>query len=542
MDFFSSKTDAVVTPAKIKYFALYDPSLSHSEDDSERQLLLYLPDKPDSTNNKVRNIGMIQGIHQFCSEYTKGEPLDWVELDGGYVIFTSFEQRYNAILSIQLTKVKDEGHIEFRKADIAPVAYLKEVMNRGYDQFRLHNGTIQSLMDSMSLQECISFLHKWWSVWFTQLGLSISEDGALKMLHSFRRSQLRCDSETYSQVCGLQETHKFKDMFIWNDNYDEPENFGLVYEYSKLLLPDSKIRFLQWLEEVAFYGLSSESLSLPNIIKIEEAEVVEPTEQVYDPFKLVLNTLSDVSHATGITQGVETGYKAMSHGVEFMNHYMPWGSYQTPTEPHVESKDEFFLIGSAGEGITYKNVYLQFDQDEKLHRLVIFKSFNNLIILVYEFNINTLNDMSYYFTLSQDLSNLMKLNNPTFHPTHKSFYYILLDKSKNQLETNIPMIPLLESDEDTQDHKYFYDLSLSRTQPLMIHRELISSQYESERLVRTKNGWWCYHTGNSHRESVILKKWKVFKGERGGMLENSADITGTIGVDAKKFVDTYMKT
>jgi hypothetical protein len=542
MDFFSAKTDAVVTPAKINFFALYDPSLSHNEEDSERQLLLYLPDRADNTNTKVRNIGMIQGIHQFCSEYTRGEPLDWVGLDGGYVIFTSFEQRYNAILSIQLTKVKDEGQIEYKKVDIAPVAYLKEVMNRGYDQFRLHNGTIQSLMDSMSLQECISFLHKWWSVWFTQLGLSISEDGALKMLHSFRRSQLRCDSETYSQVCGLQETHKFKDMFIWNDNYDEPENFGLVYEHSKLLLPDSKMRFLQWLEEVAFYGLSSESLSLSNIVKIEEAEIVEPTEQVYDPFKLVLNTLSDVSHATGIPQGVETGYKAMAHGVEFMNHYMPWGSYQPPTEPHVESMDEFFLIGSAGEGITYKNVYLEFDQDEKLHRLVIFKSFNHLIILVYEFNINTLNDVSYYFTLSQDLSNLMRLNNPTSQTTHKSFYYILLDKSKNQLETNIPMIPLLESDEDTQDHKYFYDLSLSRTQPLIIHRELISSQYESERLVRTKNGWWCYHTGNSHRECVILKKWKVFKGERGGMLENSADITGTIGVDAKKFVDTYMKT
>lgn len=522
MDFFSTRTDATVTPFRIKCFSIYDPSLSHNEMDSDKSLLVYFP--PDvELNKQVSTIGMIQGMTQFVKEYTHGESLRHVALHDGMIVVRTFEDRFDFMLHVQFTKIEDDGMVEFRESDLAPVNYISELVRRGYDQFRLHNGSIHSLLESMSQEECMSFLSNWWGCWIAQLEPQISDDGVMKLLQSYRKSAIRCDSEMYPAACDLQQRYEFKDLLIWNGDLQSSEQFGLIYEHSKLLLPDSKLRLIQWLEESCFYGLSTESLTSSNITRKPTplSPSLSEEERVYDPFKLALNTLSDVSNATGFTQGVNTGVRVVSSGFDYFNTMIPsWGNTETAmATPVVKQQDYDYLIGlNQDDTISYKNCYLQFAQEEKLHRVVILKVKSLIYLMIYEFHVNSLNDPGYYQPLAQDLIKLQMMSHVV---EHHGFYFIFQDKSKNSIETNLPFIP--KEDVDNGDDS----LTNCRSLSLIIHRDLINGFGSmDEKLKSVKDGWWCY---SLHRDFKSL--W-MLKRRTGGVLED-------IGMDGG-FVERYM--
>lgn len=560
MELFSTRTDATVTPASVKLFAIYDPSLSHSEEDSDQQIVVFIPSDVD-VNTKTRKVGLLQGIFHFCDNYTQGAQLNHVALEDGYVLYTVLESRYHCILQIECTRVEDDDGVEYRKFDIAPVNYLHQLIYRGYDHFRLHHGTIQSLWESMSRDECTRFLTKWWHIWTTQLDLHMNGEGILKLTDSYRRSQLRFDSEVSSNVDVLREKYGFKDFLVWDPQVDNVDEFGLIYEHSKKLQTCSKVRLLHWLEELVHYGITSESLTSSNIITQDSQlnkAIAHSDETIYDPFKMVLSTINDVSSIAGITAGVNTGIKAMSQGVEYLNGYLPWGKGIEPAITDVVSdkttSETPFLIGSLGEAITYKNVYLQFEDcnDEKLYRIVIFKSEGKLIILIFEFNVNTLNELQFYSQLAKDLEQFTRGNRS--HASNvvskkRHLHYILFDTLKRRLDTNLPMILSVDKDDEHYDVKHPDDLENSRMQSIIVHRELANMfQHDpehSERLIRTKNGWWCYETTESNRKVIIIKRWHAPSDKResssngSGILDSSTDMLGSIALEAKLLLERF---
>lgn len=605
MDFFLSKPETTITPSSISYFAIYDPTTFSQESETEtvltpkslsqRGVLVLQPQSPNTDVNSIlRRVGLLQGMTDFVKGYSSSdESLQYVQLDNQQIVVGEFESRYKFVLSVMLGKVEgkdEEEKIEYSSSDVMPLALLIKWVMRGYDAFRLHNGSMESICGSMDGEEVSMFLNKWWDVWLENLGLQIEEDGFLKMFDSVRRSRVRVDSEIKGTLDSLKEKHDFKECLIWCNDKNNYEDYGLVYEHTKMLTADSKRRLLQWLAETDHYGLTPQTLSQPVVPKKSRRggdREGDHNEQIYDPFKMVWSTLGDVSKATGITAGVDAGFKTIAEGVNLvgsgvqtMNSFVPWwgsrgkssrvsvsdavnGSESQRVSESAEEEraystghevgsgeEERFLIGRVGDTVVFKNVCLELDADEKLHRLVLFQYHEFVVVLVYDFSVNTLNDASYYDDLFLDLRRMAVQHLPELSDETKNFYFSAYDKARNILEANLSNIPVEEDDDDANNSRFHYDLSISRMHSLILHQTILTTMdfnkrdKELEKLVRTRNGWWVYNHKSAGHDIVIVKKWKLFKSaaeHRNNLLESSANVVASIGPDAKAWLDNYLE-
>lgn len=586
MDFFLSKSDSKVVHASLNYFAIVDPGLSggeNDESDNSEQLLVYLSNDKENVdmNTKIRRIGLITGMNDFCVGFSKDsdveDSLKYVELEDSRILLEKFEEKYNFIISITLTKIEDEGKpVSYDKS--IPLKFYSNLIIEGYNEFRLHNGTITSLYQTMERDDFIDYLEKWWKVWFKNYQLELTEDGFLKQFSGFyHRSSLKLDSELkYTIDNDIYKFSEFKEFLIWNSSnyFDE---FGLVYEHFKTLDNDSKTRLFKWLELTSYYGVNTDNLLSANIPKVpltQEDERIElpngANEFVYDPFKLVYNTITDVSKKTGITTGVNYGVKTMTDSFNVVNSYIPWGLSSKPTEseqppepiePKINEAEPRFLIGKINENsVVYKNLYLKFtdENEENLHRIVVYKYEKLLILLIYKFNSNELNDLNYYDDLLIKLNKLGKIHFPKqieiLKLKKKRFHFIGIDKSSNTIKSSLPFIPKDELTEKTEeDDLKLNDLSLNKAQCQLIHKELtnlfndlksdnILETELKERLNITRNGWWVYNINNKDKIIFILKRSK--KNASGyssssSLLDISVNVNDILGREAKEWVNDF---
>jgi hypothetical protein len=583
-----------VTPASLWYFAIYDPSLEDEEDNSN-QLLLYLSneeEEPDM-NTKIRRIGLVTGMNAFCEgfgDHKGSNSLKCVELEDSRILLSSFEGRYNFVISLSLRKiVEDDGETVSYDKSIS-LRFHSNLVAEGYNEFRLHNGTISSLYETMERSEFIDYLERWWRVWFQNYQLELTENGFLKQFEKgYHRSALKLDSELKYNVDDIFKFSQFKEFLVWNSGGFE--NFGLVYEHFKSLDQKSKTKLLKWLELTSYYGITTDHILANNIPKIQStdrekdsnASASNPSEgtEIYDPFKLVYDTMSYVSKSSGITSGVNYSMKTVSDGFSTMNSYIPWGiskknasEITPPNEEHItqtinqhsgEVAERPFLVGKVNDSsIVYKNLYLKFtDEDEEtLHRLVVFQHGSQLIILIYQFNANELNDLNYYDELLAKLSKLSKVHlpkQPVVSSKRRNFYFIGVDRLTNTIESSLPYIPrrdILESSDDAIEEHEFNDLAANKTQCQLIHKELTdlvgdvqnpSTDIKAElkeRLNITRNGWWIYNYNNGPKSVYILRKSRKVNGARhsntAALLDISANVNDILGKEAKEWLDTYI--
>lgn len=553
MDFFNGKIDAQVTPASINFFSILDPSLSHDEEDSINQLLVFWSpnDQDINENDKLSKIGIVQGINNFVKNFEENDSLDYIELNNQLIIFELFEDRFQIMISINLTQVKDEGDVEYIQNDIAPISFLKELIHQGYNDFRLHNGSFNYNFDNFGKDEFMTYLGKWWEIWVTNLQLEIIENGVLKLYDGYKKANI--------EPPAINTSIDFKNLLIFNTNKSNYETYGLIYDHFNNLTHTSKTRLLNWLEEQDNYTLTPQSILISPILKNPKVITdLNNSEIIYDPFKLVFNTLSEVSRVSGVTAGVNAGVHGVSNGMSTINGYLPsWmGGGSKSLDNEEVGQDEIpkgvenygFLIGKIGDEVIKKEIWLEFEGDEeKKFKMIVFKYYDYIFLSIHDDDIN-------YDVINDEfikIGDMLKFN----QVNEKNFYFMIYDKFDKTIESNIPNIPKDEIDE-INDVKYFHDLSISKTQSIILHREIIKmldlKTDELEKLKRTKNGWWIYKLShNESKEILIVKKWQIIYNKNGSpivdhnplrnkILDNSTSILGSIGKDAKLWLEDYL--
>ncbi|CCH42191.1 Vacuolar fusion protein CCZ1 [Wickerhamomyces ciferrii] len=580
MDFFNVKTDSEIIPATPELFAIVDPNLSHNETDSQNQILMFWYNSTIDDNEKLRKIGIIQGINEFTKSFTTNdeqqeqgqqEKVRYIELDNQLILFDIWEDKYQVILSINLTKIKDENAVEFIQNDISPITFLKKLINQGYNEFKLHNGTITKISQTLNSNDFKEFLNNWWIIWLKNLQLEIIENGVMKLYNGFKKSS------SYQSI-----TTDLSNLFIFNTNKTNFENYGLIYTNNKLS-SQSQISLLNWIEELDNYELlNTQGLILSQVLKtpiLTSGQSNGSTQEiVYDPFKLVLNTLSEVSKISGVTAGVNASVNGISSGINTINGYLPnvsrlpeWmgggggngGDVNVEEEARrqgyepIENAEEHekYLIGKIDGNIIKKEVWLDNDDDYELkkYNVVVYQKDDLLYLYVLDDFNGDLDDGRYYDELKQKFNEISTQLSIKISE-NKGFYFLIYDQFHKSIESNLPNIPTFDN-EEVNDLKYFHDLTSSKTQSQYLHRELIKilgtiTPDQIETLKRTKNGWWILRLLHQGKEILIIKKWSYSNGVsnktnsvdpiRERIFQNSTSLIGSIGKDAKIWLDDYL--
>ncbi|KLU88483.1 hypothetical protein MAPG_07469 [Magnaporthiopsis poae ATCC 64411] len=194
-----------IVPAQLGFLAIYNPTLGATDDTIEDQIVYYASvgtpqpgrrrrarNRPISTvsqeerNERLRQIGLAQGMVEFGRSFSGDRPVDTVETDKSRVIMHELEPGWWILASVDLTKLpapkgkqassgsKGKGadansaDAEYSSREVKPAALLLQDLMRAHSVFLLHHdSSLSSLFVRTKRTKFSLLLGRYWDMFLS---------------------------------------------------------------------------------------------------------------------------------------------------------------------------------------------------------------------------------------------------------------------------------------------------------------------------------------------------------------------------------------
>ncbi|PVI07927.1 hypothetical protein DM02DRAFT_504251, partial [Periconia macrospinosa] len=187
-----------VVPAQLSFLAIYNPSLGESDETFHNQVIFYFSkaakararlhgknaqaeeELREQENEKLRQVGLAQGMVGFARSFSAGAAVDSVETEKSRIVLYELEKSWWILASIDLTQLPvhssassntkhgnestSQPTVEFSSREVSPPALLIKQLIRAYRIFLLHHGaSFEQLYRKSPREKFMGLLEKYWS-------------------------------------------------------------------------------------------------------------------------------------------------------------------------------------------------------------------------------------------------------------------------------------------------------------------------------------------------------------------------------------------
>ncbi|KAI1389546.1 uncharacterized protein F4822DRAFT_398779 [Hypoxylon trugodes] len=197
----ASPPPATVVPAQLGFLAIFNPSLGATDETIDDQIVYYASvntqskkrrhrsrGKPtdsisqDERNERLRQIGLAQGMVEFSRGFSDGKPVDTIETEKSRVVLHELEPGWWILASVDLTKLplpprlgapisnkKDESeNVEYSSRELKPAALLMQDLLRAHSIFLLHHAaSLSALFVRSKRSKFVSILSRYWDLFLS---------------------------------------------------------------------------------------------------------------------------------------------------------------------------------------------------------------------------------------------------------------------------------------------------------------------------------------------------------------------------------------
>ncbi|PGH07843.1 hypothetical protein GX51_01553 [Blastomyces parvus] len=179
-----AKQPSSVVPAQLSFLAIYNPSLGSTDETLRDQIVFYYSRKENErvsrstqpkaaqrgatdggkidNNEKLRQIGLAQGMVSFAKNFSDGEAVDTVETEKSRIVLHELETGWWILASIDYTRIYSESptspaprpdnapepRVEYSSREVAPARLILQQLLRAHSIFLLHHGPSLSVLYS----------------------------------------------------------------------------------------------------------------------------------------------------------------------------------------------------------------------------------------------------------------------------------------------------------------------------------------------------------------------------------------------------------
>ncbi|KAF3357924.1 hypothetical protein VdG1_05589 [Verticillium dahliae VDG1] len=186
-----------IVPAQLGFLAIFNPSLGITDETIDDQIVYYASvttqrhkrrhrsrgqGRPtenvsqEERNERLRQIGLAQGMVDFGKSFSGGQPVDTIDTEKSRVVLHEIESGWWALVSIELTKIPlppklptgktgepVEEVAEYSSKEIKPATLLLQDLLRAHSTFLLHHGfSLSSLFVRTGRPKFVSILTRYW--------------------------------------------------------------------------------------------------------------------------------------------------------------------------------------------------------------------------------------------------------------------------------------------------------------------------------------------------------------------------------------------
>ncbi|KAK4549750.1 hypothetical protein LTR36_005051 [Oleoguttula mirabilis] len=196
-----------VVPAQLAFLAIYNPSLGPTDETFADQCVFWYSRAAqegraaakksgrgdaaaaeraarEEENEKLRQIGLAQGIVGFARSFADGEPVDAIETEKSRVVLHELERGWWVLASIDLTRLPAVTHsppeptkrgagaanveskpaVEYSSREVSPPALLTQQLLQAHCVFQLHHGpSLAELFARLSRDKFCNALDRFWA-------------------------------------------------------------------------------------------------------------------------------------------------------------------------------------------------------------------------------------------------------------------------------------------------------------------------------------------------------------------------------------------
>ncbi|KAI1108061.1 hypothetical protein F5Y14DRAFT_131215 [Nemania sp. NC0429] len=191
-----------VVPAQLGFLAIFNPSLGATDDTIDEQIVYYASvsarsqrrrhrsrGKPtadisqEERNERLRQIGLAQGMVEFSRGFAHGKPVDTIETERTRVVLQEVEPGWWILASIDLTRIPlpprlgsstpgksddQPDNVEYSSRELKPSTLLMRDLLRAHSVFLLHHApSLSGLFVKLKRSNFIKVLSRFWDLFLS---------------------------------------------------------------------------------------------------------------------------------------------------------------------------------------------------------------------------------------------------------------------------------------------------------------------------------------------------------------------------------------
>ncbi|KTW32618.1 uncharacterized protein T551_00103 [Pneumocystis jirovecii RU7] len=157
----------------LSYLAIFNPSLGLSEGSLHHQILFFMSETLLSSDDQLRNIGLIQGILQFSENFKKKVFNEYIQSENYVIIITQVEDGWY-IVAVS-NKSFSVAFLKTNPIFCPPFTVLFHYLCNGYEQYKLIYGLFSHTLQIKGRDVLETQLNEWWSKWVWNLDLTLND-------------------------------------------------------------------------------------------------------------------------------------------------------------------------------------------------------------------------------------------------------------------------------------------------------------------------------------------------------------------------------
>ncbi|KAI0434435.1 hypothetical protein F5Y09DRAFT_296268 [Xylaria sp. FL1042] len=198
----ATPSQTAIVPAQLGFLAIFNPSLGTTDETIDDQIVYYASvntqsqkrrhrsrGKPtadisqEERNERLRQIGLAQGMVEFSRGFSNGEPVNTIETEKTRVVLQEVEPGWWILASINLSKIplpprigsptsgKTDGqpeNVEYSSRELKPSTLLMGDLLRAHSVFLLHHASsLSALFVKTKRSNFIKILSRYWDLFLS---------------------------------------------------------------------------------------------------------------------------------------------------------------------------------------------------------------------------------------------------------------------------------------------------------------------------------------------------------------------------------------
>ncbi|KAI0812146.1 hypothetical protein GGR55DRAFT_640569 [Xylaria sp. FL0064] len=217
----ATSSQTAIVPAQLGFLAIFNPSLGTTDETIDEQIVYYASvntqfqkrrhrsrGKPtadisqEERNERLRQIGLAQGMVEFGRGFSNGEPVNTIETEKTRVVLQEVEPGWWILASIDLSKIplpprigspppgktdEQSENVEYSSRELKPSTLLMRDLLRAHSIFLLHHASSLSALFVKTMRPTfVKILSRYWDLFLSTWDVMLHGNPASKVFRGIK--------------------------------------------------------------------------------------------------------------------------------------------------------------------------------------------------------------------------------------------------------------------------------------------------------------------------------------------------------------------